>query len=309
VLRRRARVGLPLDQAARAAGLPVKSGRATVDGVAIHYRDIGHGDEVLVLLHGFPETGDAFAPAVAALGARYRLIVPDLRGSGGSDRPASGYDKKTMATDVKALLDQLKIRRVHLFGHDIGARVAYAFALQYPELLSSLTVGEGFIEGLAGTAQMKQLGPSNPRTRHFALFAKFDEATAQYRGEEQELVLGFMNSRSKRPFSAADVALYTASLQRDGGLAAAFRPYEAFDRDAAFVEKADVAKIAALPTLAIGCQGPSASVLYRQLTAAGLKGVKSAVLDGCEHWLFEENPAETVRALLDFLDASSPKSR
>ena len=67
------------------------------------------------------------------------------------------------------------------------------------------------------------------------------------------------------------------------------------------VEKADVSKIAALPVLAIGCQGPTAKILYRQLTAAGLTGVRSAVLDGCEHWLFEENPAETTRTIQGFV--------
>jgi len=295
---------ISIEDAARAAGLAVKTDHVVVNHVSIYYREIGHGDQTIVLLHGFPETGDAFAPAVATLGAHFRLIVPDLRGSGGSARPPAGYDKKTMASDVKELLDHLKIQRVHLVGHDIGARVAYAFALQYPQLLASLTVGEAFIEGLAGTAQLKANGPSNPRTKHFAEFAKVDEATAQHKGKEEELVLSFMNSRSKKKFAAADVARYTGSLQRDGGLAAAFKQYEAFDRDAAFVEKADVSKIAALPVLAIGCQGFTSTVLYRQLTTAGLTKVKSAVLDGCDHWLFEENPAETAQAIRDFVTAN-----
>ena len=139
------------------AGLAVETGIATCNGVAIYYRDIGPRVEPVILLHGFPETGDAFASAVAALGKRYRLIVPDLRGAGLSQRPASGYEKKTLATDVKELMDQLRIDRAHVIGHDIGARVAYAFAVQYPERLLSLTVAEAFIEGLAGTAEFKRV--------------------------------------------------------------------------------------------------------------------------------------------------------
>ena len=168
----------------------------------------------MILLHGFPETGDAFAPAVAALGKRYRLIVPDLRGAGRSQRTSSGYEKKTLATDVKELMDQLKIDRAHVIGHDLGARVAYAFAVQYPERLLSLTVAEAFIEGLAGTAEFRRLAPTNPRTRHFARFARVDEAVAEHQGKEEELVLSFMNSRSQsRRFVGADVTRYTASLQ------------------------------------------------------------------------------------------------
>jgi len=88
-------------EAAKAAGVAVETGTAIVSGVAIHYRDIGPRAEPVILLHGFPETGDAFAPAVAALGKRYRLIVPDLRGAGLSQRTASGYEKKTLASESR----------------------------------------------------------------------------------------------------------------------------------------------------------------------------------------------------------------
>ena len=146
---------------------------------------------------GFPRPATAFAPAVAALGKRYRLIVPDLRGTGLSQRTLAGYEKKTLATDVKELMDHLKIARAHVIGHDIGARVAYAFAVQYPERLLSLTVAEAFIEGLAGTAEFKRFAPTNPRTQHFARFARVDEALSEHQGKEEELILSFMNSRSK----------------------------------------------------------------------------------------------------------------
>ena len=170
----------------------------TVNGASIYYRDIGLRGESLLLLHGFPETGDAFAQVVGPLGKRYRLIVPDLRGAGRSERTPSGYDKKMLASDVRALMDHLKIDRAHVIGHDIGARVAYAFAVQYPERLLSLTVAEAFIEGLAGTAEFKLAAPANPRTQHFAQFAKVDDSVGRYQGKEEELILSFMNSRSKK---------------------------------------------------------------------------------------------------------------
>ena len=186
-----------MEEAARAAGLALNTGTVAVNGVTIYYRDIGPHAEPVILLHGFPETGDAFAPAVATLGRRYRLVVPDLRGAGGSQRASSGYEKKTLATDVKQLMDHLKIARAHIVGHDVGGRIAYAFALQYPERLLSLTIAEAFIEGLAGTAALKLAAPLNPRTRHFAAFARVDEALAEHQGREEALVLSFMNSRSK----------------------------------------------------------------------------------------------------------------
>jgi pimeloyl-ACP methyl ester carboxylesterase len=291
-----------VEAAAKAAGLGVETGTATVNGVTIYYRRIGPRAEPVVLLHGFPETGDAFAPAIAMLGQRYQLIVPDLRGTGLSQRAASGYEKKTLATDVKELMDHLRIDRAHVIGHDIGARVAYAFAIQYPERLLSLTVAEAFIEGLAGTAEFKRLAPNIPRTQHFARFARVDEALSEYQGKEEELILAFMNSRSKsRKFGADDVTRYIASLKRDGGLRAGFMSYEAFDRDAVFLAEADASRLSKIPALAIVCQNPVGNTLHRQLVAAGLENVKGVILDGCAHWIYEENPNETLPVILDFL--------
>jgi pimeloyl-ACP methyl ester carboxylesterase len=291
-----------VEAAARAAGLAVETATAAVNDVTIYYRDIGPRGEPVILLHGFPETGDTFAASVAALGKRYRLIVPDLRGAGLSQRPSSGYEKRTLAADVKELMDRLRIDRAHVIGHDIGARVAYAFAVQYPERLLSLTVAEAFIEGLAGSAEFKRFAPTNPRTQHFARFARVDEALAEHQGKEEELILSFMNSRSKvRRFVANDVTRYTASLKRDGGLRAAFMNYEAFDRDAAFAAGAATSRLSEIPTLAIVCQNPAGNVLQRQLVAAGLKNVKGVILDGCAHWIYEENPSETLPVLIGFL--------
>jgi pimeloyl-ACP methyl ester carboxylesterase len=294
-----------VEAAAKTAGLVVETGNAIVNGVTVYYRDIGPRAEPVILLHGFPETGDTFASVAGTLGQRYRLIVPDLRGAGQSQRPEAGYEKKTIATDVKELMDRLKIDRAHVVGHDIGARVAYAFAVLYPERLLSLTVAEAFIEGLAGSAEFKRFAPTNPRTAHFARFARVDEALAEHQGKEEELILAFMNSRSKsRKFGSDDVTRYTAALKRDSGLRAAFMNYEAFDRDAVFVAGADTSRLANIPVLAIACQSPAGNVLQRQLVAAGLKNVKGVMLDGCAHWIYEENPDETLPVIADFLNAA-----
>jgi pimeloyl-ACP methyl ester carboxylesterase len=299
---------ISVEAAARTAGIAVRTDTAIVNGVTIYYRDIGSPGDAVLLLHGFPETGDAFAQVVGSLGKRYRLIIPDMRGSGLSQRPSSGYEKKTLATDLKEMMDRLKIDRVHVIGHDIGARVAYAFAVQYPERLLSLTVAEAFLEGLAGTAEFKQRAPNNPRTQHFARFAKVDQSVEEYRSKEEDLILSFMNSRSKsRRFVADDVIRYAASLKRDGALRAAFMNYEAFDRDAAFAAVADTAKLSEIPTLAIVCQNPFGNVLQRQLAAAGLKHVRGVSLNGCAHWIYEENPEETLAALTEFLAAAGSR--
>lgn len=93
--------------------------------------------------------------------------------------------------------------------------------------------------------------------------------------------------------------------KRDGGLTAAFMNYEAFDRDAAFAGNADTSGLSKIPALAIVCQNPFGNTLQRQLVAAGLKHTKGVSLDGCAHWIFEENPDETLAAITEFLGTAN----
>src|SRR5690242_13315338 len=101
-----------------------------VDGATIHTRVGGHGP-VVVLLHGFGDSGDMWAPLAARLVADHTVVVPDLRGMGLSSHPETGYDKKSEAKDIAAVLHALGLDgSLALVTHDIGNMVGYAFAAQ-----------------------------------------------------------------------------------------------------------------------------------------------------------------------------------
>src|SRR5271169_6642614 len=102
------------------------------NGTTLHVRVGGTGPAV-VLLHGFGDSGDMWAPLAAAMAKDHTVVVPDLRGMGLSSHPEGGYDKKTQATDIAAILDKLGIQRADLVTHDIGNMVGYAFAAQFPD--------------------------------------------------------------------------------------------------------------------------------------------------------------------------------
>jgi non-heme chloroperoxidase len=91
------------------------------DGTMLSYKDWGTGDPV-VLLHGWPLTGDSFDDAAMALAdAGKRCIVPDRRGFGRSDQPFTGYDYDTFADDVVAILEHAGIEEsVALVGFSMG---------------------------------------------------------------------------------------------------------------------------------------------------------------------------------------------
>ncbi len=110
-----------------------------VNGLKMHHVEAGEGPPV-VLLHGFPQTWFAWRNQIPALAARYRVIAPDLRGYGGTEKPAAGYDKRTMALDILELMQHLGVARAPIIGHDRGARVATRFAKDHPEAIDRLVV-------------------------------------------------------------------------------------------------------------------------------------------------------------------------
>ncbi|MEM9796006.1 MAG: alpha/beta hydrolase [Pseudomonadota bacterium] len=98
-------------------------------------------------MHGFPQNHRCWLPVLPRLAERFTCILPDLRGYGDSDAPADDathrtYSKRQMAEDLVAVLDALGHEKVHLAGHDRGARVAYRFALDHPERLDRLAILE-----------------------------------------------------------------------------------------------------------------------------------------------------------------------
>src|ERR1700761_5442093 len=110
---------MPMPATTEVQPFPAGFGVQHVDtnGTTLSVRVGGQGPAV-VLLHGYGETGDMWAPLAAALARDHTVIVPDLRGMGLSDHPAGGYDKKTQGGDVAGVLDALNIGKVAVVSHD-----------------------------------------------------------------------------------------------------------------------------------------------------------------------------------------------
>jgi pimeloyl-ACP methyl ester carboxylesterase len=109
--------------------ITIDSRFAEVNGTRLHYLVAGQGGPVL-LLHGYAQTSHMWRPLIAELAKTHTVIAPDLRGFGQSAKPDGGYDKKSLARDVHALMGSLGHQRYGVAGHDIGLMVAYALAAQ-----------------------------------------------------------------------------------------------------------------------------------------------------------------------------------
>ncbi len=111
--------------------------RIELETVTLEVEDHGEGVPV-ILLHGFPLSSEIWTPVRTAVGQAARLITPDLRGFGSSDKPATGYGIEDLAGDVVRLADALKLDRFVLGGHSMGGYVALRVAAAWPERLAGL---------------------------------------------------------------------------------------------------------------------------------------------------------------------------
>jgi haloacetate dehalogenase len=109
------------------------------NGIRVNVWTGGDGPPVL-LLHGYPQTGQMWRKIAPKLLDAFTVVCPDLRGYGDSDKPRDGYDKKTMARDMHEVMTALGHGRYALVGHDRGARVAHRQALDYPQAVTRLCV-------------------------------------------------------------------------------------------------------------------------------------------------------------------------
>lgn len=110
-----------------------------VNGIRLNVWIGGQG-KPLVLLHGLPQSAIMWRKVIPQLINRYTIICPDLRGYGDSQKPFTGYDKRTMALDIKLLMEALGYKKFGLVGHDRGGRVAHRLVLDHPESVENMTV-------------------------------------------------------------------------------------------------------------------------------------------------------------------------
>nr|AFK79203.1 putative hydrolase [uncultured bacterium F42-01] len=267
----------------------------STNGTQIFVRVGGKGPAV-VLLHGYGETGDMWAPLAAELAPSHTVIVPDLRGMGLSSKPAGGYDKKTQAGDVAGVLDALKIDRVMLVTHDIGNMVGYAFAAQHPTRVTKFALFDAPLPGVGPWEEILK----SPLLWHFRFGGPDMERLVE--GRERIYLDRFWNEFSADPkkFDEASREHYAKLYARPGAMHAGFEQFKAFDQDA-IDNKAFVAKgLLPMPVLAVGGEksfGPTMAVVMR----AAATNVQEAVIPSSGHWVMEENPAATIATVTAFL--------
>jgi pimeloyl-ACP methyl ester carboxylesterase len=266
------------------------------NGTTLHVRIGGQGPAV-VLLHGFGDTGDMWAPAAAALVKNHTVVVPDLRGMGLSTHPDQGYTKKNQAVDIVGVMDALNIQSADLVTHDIGNMVGYALAAQYPTRITKWVVIDAPLPGIGNWEEIKQ----SPLLWHFNFRGPDEERLVA--GRERIYLDRFYNELSVDPkkIDEATRRHYAALYARPHAMHDAFEQFGAFNQDA-IDNKALLAKGGklAMPVLALGGEKSFGAAEADTLRFVATN-VTVGIVPGSGHWIMDENPKATTALIVNFL--------
>jgi pimeloyl-ACP methyl ester carboxylesterase len=277
-----------------------------VNGVSLHVAEAGQGDPV-VLLHGYPQSGEIWRFVAPELAKTHRVIIPDLRGMGLSDVGTGGYDLGNLAEDIHQLAVSINVSRVKVVGHDWGASVGAVYAMRYRDEVTRLA----FLESALPGAGFEALWTFSKRNDAFT-FVPFllmgqsdtegDTTAALMQGRESTYLhhvwASFTGDVEAAPF--ATWAPYVAAMSRPGLAVSSSSFYRASYESAEQVRKLLAQKLEA-PVLAIAGEkgvGQNHEAFVRDF-ATTLRD--NLILRGAGHFLAEERPKEVADALRAFL--------
>lgn len=283
----------------------IRHGYATVNGVRLHYAESGSGDELVLLLHGFPEFWYAWRRQLDALGEHFHVVAPDMRGYNLSDKPSrvEDYRVDAIAGDVIGLIDHFGAAQAAIVGHDWGATVAWAVAQRFPERVSKLAVMQVPPAAVWRTnMSLRQV----LRSWYMFLFQLPRVPEWMIRWSNMAAIdRTFTNSVFRKgSFSAAEIENYKEALRQPGALTSAVNYYRAnFSRLASRGSKSKPDERTRVPTLFIFAEQDFA------ILPETVRGVADYVdapyrelrIKDSGHWVQIEAADEINDALIDFL--------
>lgn len=285
----------------------IHHGRAWVDPdqeVRIGYTVVSPPEptKTVVLLHGAPETRYEWRKVMMPLAAAgYRVIMPDYRGAGASDKPRAGYDTWTMAGDIHTLVrETLRVTEpISLVGHDLGSMLALGFALRYRHDVVSVT----FIEApLPGTAYY-EWRVAQKSAWQFSFHANPDIAVYLTHGRERWYISRFFDELTNQPdaISNDDLDVYARAYEAPGAIRAMCEIYRELDRDARdnLAALRQQGKLA-IPVLASGGAANPLARHFRAMCEEIAVSVTEQLVPDCGHWVAEEQPEYFVKMFCEF---------
>jgi pimeloyl-ACP methyl ester carboxylesterase len=282
-----------------------KSGFANVNGIRLHYVEGGNGAP-LILLPGWLQTWWEYHQVMPALAKHFHVIVVDIRGMGDSDRPAGGYDKKTMAQDVSELVKSLGFEKVNIAGHDIGGQVVFSFVANHPDqsiraaMMDVVHPDDSFYKIPMLLEEGKFGEKVDDRHPKFAWWIAFN----QVRGLPEQALEGrfhFVQDwvfdyalKDKKSISVKDRAVFKEAYKSREAIRASNAWYQAWPRD--ILDARAYGKIQ-VPLLALGATGYDG---MKSSLSAKVENLHLVRVEDSGHFVVEEQPEFVTTQLLEF---------
>jgi pimeloyl-ACP methyl ester carboxylesterase len=206
----------------------IRHGYAQIGGVRLHYAERGSGGRLVILLHGFPECWYSWRHQLMALGERYTVVAPDMRGYNLSDKPARVEDYKInlLVDDVLGLVRHFGHEQAAIVGHDWGAGVAWAVAQMHPEYVWKLVAMQ--VPPMA--AWCANITLRQALRSWYMLFFQLPRVPEWLMSAKNyAFVERTFKKTVARPgtFTDTDIAVYKKALREPGALTAAINYYRA----------------------------------------------------------------------------------
>lgn len=285
-------------------------GTARLPDLHLHYVEGGDGRPVL-LIPGWPQTWYAWRHVMPLLvQAGRRVIAIDPRGTGDSDRPSTGYDLTTVASDVHMLVKTLDLDRdgpIDVVGHDVGTWIAYAYASDWRSEVRRVALLDALIPGLSVPRNDLTVREGHLRAWHFPFNQLDDLPELLLAGREHAFLTWLFWAKSVRPwaFTAADIDEYARQMAAPGAIRAATAYYKAaFSADGMAANRARAEKLLDIPVRVLGAErGLGGTMVEAVLPLA--HNVTGGTIADCGHYLPEERPDEVTADLLTFFGSAS----
>ncbi|MDT0317856.1 alpha/beta fold hydrolase [Streptomyces millisiae] len=275
----------------------------TVDhgGLTLHAVTGGDGPPLL-LLPAWPQFWYNWRLVMPALADHFTVVAADVRGTGASDKPATGYDAATLADDMAALMTGLGHDRFAVAGYDLGMMVGYGLAAAHRDRVTRLAVGEAILPGLSPSPPLMSDAATNELLWHFA-FNRLPDINERMVAGREEIYIGYQfASKAAAPDAIPQQAvdLYVDALRDPAALRANFEFYRRLDETAEQVQRWSTEGPLTIPVLAIGGEHSTGTAPAEDMRKVATD-VTGLVIPGSGHFLAEEAPQALTKALLDFL--------
>ncbi len=272
--------------------------KTTVNGIELHYVIGGDGQgDPIVLLHGWPQTWYEWRHIIPTLIANnYTVIAPDMRGLGDSEKPQTGYDKKTIAEDIYQLVKKLGYSKIYLVAHDWGGPVAYSYAAAHPEDVNKMVILDIFLPGF-GYEEAGNFSPNG--IWHLSFHAVRDLPEKLIEGKEDTYLNWFYDwTYNQSAITSEAREEYIKQYSKPGALRAGFEYYRAVFEDAEQNKEYAKEKLD-IPILTIGGEagiGNFTTISFQKVA----NNVTGIMLPNTGHFIPEERPYFLIKQILEF---------